>query len=679
MPEAVDDKRWRTDGRFLRCGVERKPLRAVTYGPFPEHADISPQREFPRIAAAGFNAVRLYEMAHTALLEEAARHGLAVFSGLPWRQHADVLAEPGIVTAAKVRLGEALRNTARHPAHAGVFVGNEIPADLVRWIGPERVLAVLEDLIASGRSVAPDLLFAYANFPTTEYLEPTNADFTAFNVYLEEPEPFRAYLKKLHHVAGDRPLVISEFGMDSQRNGTDAQARTLAWAARIAEESGCAGFTVFSWSDHWQNGATEVLDWDFGLIDRNGSEKHSLYSVNQTFAKKETIVQNGFFSVIVCTRNGRSRISACLHSLMAMSDAAREIIVVDDGSDDGTADFVETAFPQVRLIRLAPSGLSAARNAGAAAAAGNILAFTDDDCEVDFDWLRHLRTGFQETGAAALGGPNIPPWPANARSAVIRAASGGPSHVMIDDTRAEHLPGCNLAVKRDAFNRIGGFDPDFHTAGDDVDFCWRLQDAGLSLGFAPSAFVWHHRRPSVRAFFKQQLGYGSAERMLLKKHPARFSQDGGIKWRGFVYLGGPLRFQSGDTIFHGELGNAGYQSLIPSTMPQRPLDPRWGWRAMVRHRFIEFLSPRLRSWNRLHTILGFEKRIRSPRQDELHESIVTGKTREQILETLQHDGWHPAPPDSGWDLQLGNKRLLAATALDAHDQPVCLLRTSAKR
>jgi GT2 family glycosyltransferase len=653
-------------------------LRAVTFGPFPEHADVSPVREFPRIAAAGFNAVRLYEMADTSLLDEAARHGLAVFSGLAWRQQADFLAEPGIVTAAKVRLVEALRITARHPAHAGVFVGNEIPADLVRWLGPVRVLAVLEDLIDTGRSVAPQLLFAYASFPTTEYLEPANADFTAFNVYLEEPEPFRVYVKKLHHIAGDRPLVISEFGMDSQRNGAEAQAGTLAWAARIAGESGCAGFTVFSWSDRWQNGQAEVLDWDFGITDRNGLEKPALAVVCEEFAGNDALTEDDLISIIVCTRNGRNRIAACLRSLLAMHDSSFEIIVVDDGSQDGTADFVETGFPDARLLRLARSGLSAARNAGAAAAEGSILAFTDDDCEVDRDWLRHLRIGFQETGAAAIGGPNIPPLPKDARSAAIRAASGGPSHVMIDDTRAEHLPGCNLAVERDAFARIGGFDPDFHTAGDDVDFCWRLQDGGLVLGFAPSAFVWHHRRPSVRAFFRQQLGYGTAERMLLKKHPARFSRDGGVRWRGFVYAGGPLRFQPGDAVLHGELGNAGYQSLIPSTMPQRPLDPRWGWQAMLLHRFIDFLAPRLRSWNRIKTVFGYSKTRKSAESVEFHETSIPGKTREKVLLELRCDGWHPAPPHSGWDLQRGHERLLTATVLDPSGNPICLVRKSGK-
>ncbi|MGE9269381.1 MAG: glycosyltransferase family 2 protein, partial [Verrucomicrobiales bacterium] len=277
-------------------------------------------------------------------------------------------------------------------------------------------------------------------------------------------------------------------------------------------------------------------------------------------------------SVIVCTRNGRDRIPACLRSLTKLTRAADEILVVDDGSTDGTADSITRHFPQVTVLPLPPCGLSAARNAGAHAATGEILAYTDDDCEVDPDWLTSLAQGFS-AGWDAVGGPNLPPPPAHAIESMIAAAPGAASHVMLDDQEAEHIPGCNLAVRRTAFFEIGGFDPDFRTAGDDVDFCWRLQDAGKRIGFAPTAFVWHHRRATLWGYLKQQTHYGKAEALLMKKHPSRFTPSGDARWQGIIYTGSPVRVTGAATIYHGAMGLAGYQKAHFRMQPLRDLPP----------------------------------------------------------------------------------------------------------
>jgi hypothetical protein len=496
--------------------MSRVELRSATYGPFPGGWPVSFDEDFQRIAAAGFNSLRLFDMPERRLLDAAARHGLRVFGGLKWGQNADFFRRPALLSAARVALARALRETATHPALAGVYVGNEIPADLVRWMGPLRVRRTIEDLIALGRELAPELLFAYANYPSTEYLEPENADFSAFNIYLENAGDFRSYVKRLHHIAGDRPLVVSEFGLDSNRNGVARQAEVLQWAMEISREEECSGFTIYAWSDRWWNAGAEVLDWDFGLIDRSGNAKPALPAIASVMASPSPRPRASHaFSVIICTRNGSERIGGCLDAVRKLEGVDFETILVDDGSADGTADLVAAHFPWVKLLRLDPCGLSAARNAGAAAADGEILAFTDDDCMPDREWLLRLDRVFANGRFAAAGGPNLPPLPRSWREAVVCAAPGAPSHVMLDDVEAEHLPGCNLAVTKAAFDAIGGFDPQFHTAGDDVDFCWRLHDAGFRLGFAPGAFVWHWRRPAVRAFLRQQIGYGAAEKLLI--------------------------------------------------------------------------------------------------------------------------------------------------------------------
>src|SRR5262249_31144085 len=155
-------------------------------------------------------------------------------------------------------------------------------------------------------------------------------------------------------------------------------------------------------------------------------------------------------------------------------------------------------------------GLSYARNIGLDATTGSIIAYTDSDCFADPDWLTFLVDQLQRTGAAAVGGPNLTPedgWLA----ACVAASPGQPMHVLESDQVAEHIPGCNMAFRRDALIAIGGFDYQYRKAGDDVDVCWRLQQAGMWITFAPSAFVWHHRRQTPRTYLKQQIGYGEAE------------------------------------------------------------------------------------------------------------------------------------------------------------------------
>jgi GT2 family glycosyltransferase len=89
----------------------------------------------------------------------------------------------------------------------------------------------------------------------------------------------------------------------------------------------------------------------------------------------------------------------------------------------------------------------------------------------------------------------------------VSLSPGGPVEVLITDDRAEHVPGCNLAVRRTALEEIGGFDPAYTAAGDDVDVCWRLLDGSGRIAFSPAAVVYHHRRDTVRGYLRQQRGW----------------------------------------------------------------------------------------------------------------------------------------------------------------------------
>jgi O-antigen biosynthesis protein len=232
------------------------------------------------------------------------------------------------------------------------------------------------------------------------------------------------------------------------------------------------------------------------------------------------------------------------------------------------------------VIRTGNRGLSNARNTGWQAAAGDIVAYIDDDAYPDSHWLHYLAASFlttQNASQAAVGGPNIAPPSDGPIAECVAHSPGGPTHVLISDREAEHIPGCNMAFRKSCLQAIGGFDPQFRVAGDDVDVCWRMQQRGWTLGFSPAAVVWHHRRNSVRAYLRQQKGYGKAEALLERKWPEKYNAVGHLKWAGRVYGIPYVRWRTG-RIYHGIWGLAPFQSLYqpaPGMIDALPMMPEW--------------------------------------------------------------------------------------------------------
>src|SRR6185503_10024926 len=267
----------------------------------------------------------------------------------------------------------------------------------------------------------------------------------------------------------------------------------------------------------------DVHDWAFGLTTRDRAPKPALAAVERAmrevpFAPDHTWPR---ISVVVCSYNGSRTLRDCLEGLARVEYPDFEVIVVDDGSTDNVSEIASEY--DVRLIRTENRGLSSARNTGLEAATGEIVAYIDDDAYPDPHWLNYLAHTFINTDYVAIGGPNIAPPGDGEIAACIAHAPGGPVHVLLSDRDAEHIPGCNFAVRKTALEAIGGFDPRFRTAGDDVDVCWRLQQQGWTIGFNPAAMVWHHRRNSLRAYWKQQKGYGKAEALLEAKWPEKYN------------------------------------------------------------------------------------------------------------------------------------------------------------
>jgi O-antigen biosynthesis protein len=572
-------------GKFLYVGEEKLYLRGVTYGTFRPGEDGSdyphPARveaDFRQMALNGINSVRTYSVPPRHLLDAAARHGLTVMVGLPWEQHVTFLTGSKVAAAIERRVREGVRACAGHPAVLAYTIGNEIPASIVRWHGRRRVERFLRRLYEAVKDEDPGALVTYVNFPTTEYLQLPFLDFHCFNVYLESDRQLEDYLARLQNIAGDRPLVMAEIGLDSRRNGEERQAASVEGQVRLAFAAGCAGAYVFAWTDEWHRGGYDVEDWDFGLTDRDRRPKPALTAVGRAFAEVPFSPNAEWpkVSIVVCACNGAATIRWCLEGIDRLDYPDFEVIVVDDGSTDATAAIASECG--YRPISTPNRGLSSARNTGLEAASGEIVAYIDSDARPDHDWLHYLVAAFKATDHVGIGGPNIAP-PDGWIAGCVANAPGGPVHVLLSDRVAEHIPGCNMAFRRERLLEIGGFDPRFRAAGDDVDICWRLQQGGGTLGFRAGAVVWHRCRDSVRAYWRQQIGYGKAEALLERKWPEKYNAGGHYSWGGRLYGNGvPQGLWRRWRVYYGKWGTGLFQAMYQverPTLSSLALMPEW--------------------------------------------------------------------------------------------------------
>ena len=581
-----DRVRPRVHGKFIDVGDTRFWIRGVTYGTFrpgpdgtqfPDRAVV--ERDFAAMAAAGFTAVRTYTLPPVWLLDAAAAAGLRVLAGMWWPNHVAFLDELRLRRQIVADVRQAARRCAAHPALLALAIANEIPAPIVRWHGRDAVARFLRELYDTVKTEDAGALVTYVNYPTTEYLDLSFLDLLCFNVYLESRDRLTAYLARLQNLAGDRPLVMGELGLDSVRHGETAQAESLAWQLETTFEAGAAGAFVFAWTDEWSVRSQDIEEWDFGITRRDRTAKPALAAVSRVMASVPFPADEPqpLVSVVVCSYNGARTIRQTLEGLRRLDYPKYEVIVVDDGSTDATPS-IATEYG-VRLISGPNRGLSHARNVGMRAAQGEIVAYIDDDAWPDRHWLTYLVAAFNRTPHAAIGGPNMPPRGDGDIAACVANAPGGPIHVLVSDTEAEHIPGCNMAFRRTALESIGGFDEQFRKAGDDVDVCWRLTEAGMTIGFSPTAVVWHHRRNSVGAYVRQQRGYGEAEALLERKWPQKYNALGHVAWAGRLYGGGvAAALAPRARIYHGTWGAAPFQSVYHETaqgLAAFALTPEW--------------------------------------------------------------------------------------------------------
>jgi len=231
------------------------------------------------------------------------------------------------------------------------------------------------------------------------------------------------------------------------------------------------------------------------------------------FRSENSAASLPFISVVIPTYNRPWQMASCLRSF-EQTDYPRnrfELVIVDDGSPN-TLDQIVAPFRdkfQLNLIKQANAGAGSARNTGAAAARGDYIAFTDDDCVPAADWLSTLAKAVKENPDEGFGGLTFNALPNNPCSTA--------SQLLIDYLHNYYFPADenrffasnNVIFSKKQFEQIGGFDTRFPRAGaEDRDFCRRWLAEGYGLTYVPQAKINHSHGMTLKGFIRQHFCYG---------------------------------------------------------------------------------------------------------------------------------------------------------------------------
>ncbi|RLF29780.1 MAG: hypothetical protein DRJ99_03325, partial [Thermoplasmata archaeon] len=237
-------------------------------------------------------------------------------------------------------------------------------------------------------------------------------------------------------------------------------------------------------------------------------------------------------SVVVAVRNEIKYIEKCIKSLYEQDfDGKYEVIVVDGMSDDGTYELLKKLQKKYKftLLRNPKVNAAAGRNLGVKHAKGKLIAFIDGDAYASKDWFSSIKKAFERVDTDGVGGPDLLPDNISFKSKAIGLvmtsplARGGrfnPStqHTMIEEERfVDHIPTCNLCLKRKIFDSVGLFDESF-VKGQDLELSYRIRKAGYKLFYSPSVKVVHYRKQTFRSFARQIYKWAKAKIAIIKKH-----------------------------------------------------------------------------------------------------------------------------------------------------------------
>ena len=239
-------------------------------------------------------------------------------------------------------------------------------------------------------------------------------------------------------------------------------------------------------------------------------------------------------SVIIVSWNGRQHLERCLDSVAAQQDVTAETIVVDNGSADGTAEFVRSRYPRVTLVALDRNhGFTGGNNAGASRARGRLLAFLNNDTAADPRWLRSLVAALDERERVALITSRIvymydPEIIDSAGDSVLRWGGafkryhGAPASEAAVTEEVFGVCGAASLIPKAIWDELGGFDDDFFASHEDVDLSYRARLRGYRCRYAADAIVHHVGSATLGTVtpFSVFHGQRNLEWMYVKNTPA---------------------------------------------------------------------------------------------------------------------------------------------------------------
>lgn len=227
-------------------------------------------------------------------------------------------------------------------------------------------------------------------------------------------------------------------------------------------------------------------------------------------------------TIIVPVKNEEKTIGKCLHSLKSLNYPNYEIIVVNDGSTDGTEEILKQ-FSGITVLTTNGVGPSMARNLAIEKATGKYLAFTDGDCLIDKEWLNQLLTYFTDTTVVGVGGDQLQPKDETAFGKDVHeffnliAFSTDYLKTEKEVRNIRHNPTCNMMYRKAAFEKIGNFKIDLWPC-EDLEFDCRLIQSGYKLIFNPQAIVYHYRPKNLKRFGQFHFRYGRAHAKLVLRY-----------------------------------------------------------------------------------------------------------------------------------------------------------------
>lgn len=227
-------------------------------------------------------------------------------------------------------------------------------------------------------------------------------------------------------------------------------------------------------------------------------------------------------SIVIPARNAQATIKKCIDSILQQSYRNYELIIINDGSTDKTAQIL-AGYPQAKILITPGTGPSKARNTGIAQAKGEFVAFTDADCVVDYHWIEELLKGFINERIAGVGGIQKSPADDSCFGRKVHeflATFGFISDYIRTSHQirpVNHNPSCNVIYRKSVLTELTGFLEDLWP-GEDVELDYRIRKKGYLLMFNPKAAVFHYRPNNLRDFSRMMFRYGRAQGWLVKKY-----------------------------------------------------------------------------------------------------------------------------------------------------------------